>query len=463
MAFGLSLGLGLGARSGTSLAAQVAALFGPSDTGYFYDTSDFSTLFQDSAGTIPVTAVGQPVGLQLDKSGNGHHRSQATSTKRPTLARHPLGGLRNLITYTEDLSNSIWLKESCSVVDLGGGAFKLREASGNPINAFYGHDFFYNSNVIPPVDYRILTIEARAAERTRLSIHGRSVTAWGWATIDLITGATIAGLSGGNLHVTILSTEALEDGWWRIVAKVEIVWTDAYGTFTLSPNLEGADNYGINYYGDGVSGVEVRFPQLEQSVSTSYQKVTSKYDVTESGVKDLYYLSYDGVDDSLSTAAFDWGTDKATLVAGYTRLNTAAAIVCEFGTNYVDYSHFSISVNDGLYLHASMANGNMLGHISHKAGWTSYVPVPDASVITATHDIAGDLSTLRRNGVAGSNGTGDKGGGNLGNYQMFFGARAGVAFFFNGREYSQFGINRLLTASEIDLVEKYTNSKTGAY
>ncbi|WPZ28989.1 hypothetical protein T8A63_15350 [Sulfitobacter sp. OXR-159] len=41
-------------------------------------------MFQDAAGTTPVTAPGQPVGLMLDKSGNGHHASQATASKRPT-------------------------------------------------------------------------------------------------------------------------------------------------------------------------------------------------------------------------------------------------------------------------------------------------------------------------------------------------------------------------------------------
>ena len=49
----------------------------------WYDPSDLTTLFQDSAGTTPVTAAGQPVGLILDKSGNGHHASQSTSTARP--------------------------------------------------------------------------------------------------------------------------------------------------------------------------------------------------------------------------------------------------------------------------------------------------------------------------------------------------------------------------------------------
>ena len=51
--------------------------------GAWYDPSDLTTMFQDAAGTTPVTAAGQPVGLILDKSGNGYHASQSTSTARP--------------------------------------------------------------------------------------------------------------------------------------------------------------------------------------------------------------------------------------------------------------------------------------------------------------------------------------------------------------------------------------------
>ena len=45
-----------------------ASLFVNGEQGFWYDPSDLSTLFQDSAGTTPVTAVEQPVGLILDKS-----------------------------------------------------------------------------------------------------------------------------------------------------------------------------------------------------------------------------------------------------------------------------------------------------------------------------------------------------------------------------------------------------------
>lgn len=68
-----------------------ASLFSSGEQGVWYDPSDFSTLFQDAAGTIPVTAVEQPVGKMLDKSGRGNHATQATVTKRPTLEQDANG------------------------------------------------------------------------------------------------------------------------------------------------------------------------------------------------------------------------------------------------------------------------------------------------------------------------------------------------------------------------------------
>lgn len=45
-----------------------ASLFLTGAAGAWYDPSDFSTLYQTSTGTTPVTAVEQPVGLMLDRS-----------------------------------------------------------------------------------------------------------------------------------------------------------------------------------------------------------------------------------------------------------------------------------------------------------------------------------------------------------------------------------------------------------
>ena len=72
-------------------SSSPSALFAGGTEGAWYDPSDIDTLFQDSAGTTPVTASGQPVGKMLDKSGNGNHATQATSSKRPTYTEG--GGL----------------------------------------------------------------------------------------------------------------------------------------------------------------------------------------------------------------------------------------------------------------------------------------------------------------------------------------------------------------------------------
>ncbi|MEN6608602.1 MAG: hypothetical protein ABFD60_15255 [Bryobacteraceae bacterium] len=67
--FGLSVGNGL-SFLGFGAAFSPAELFANGEQGAWYDPSDLTTLFQDSAGTTPVTAVEQPVGLMLDKSRN---------------------------------------------------------------------------------------------------------------------------------------------------------------------------------------------------------------------------------------------------------------------------------------------------------------------------------------------------------------------------------------------------------
>lgn len=52
----------------TSLETLTFKTFDNNQQGFVYDPNDLSTMFQDAAGTVPVTAAGQPVGLILDKS-----------------------------------------------------------------------------------------------------------------------------------------------------------------------------------------------------------------------------------------------------------------------------------------------------------------------------------------------------------------------------------------------------------
>jgi hypothetical protein len=58
-------------------------LFAAGEQGVWCDPSDRSTLWQDTAGTIPVTAPGQLVARVDDKSGRGNHATQAATGRQP--------------------------------------------------------------------------------------------------------------------------------------------------------------------------------------------------------------------------------------------------------------------------------------------------------------------------------------------------------------------------------------------
>ena len=70
-----------------SLQALINSLFSASEQGAIYIPKPIvngaQALFQDSAGTVPVTADGDPVGRMLDQSGNGNHVTQSVSGSRP--------------------------------------------------------------------------------------------------------------------------------------------------------------------------------------------------------------------------------------------------------------------------------------------------------------------------------------------------------------------------------------------
>jgi len=81
---GLPIGLGSGAGFGVP-AFDPQQLFSNGEQGAWYDPSDFSTLFQDAAGTVPVTAAGQSVRLMRDKSGRGNNATAPSDAARPVL------------------------------------------------------------------------------------------------------------------------------------------------------------------------------------------------------------------------------------------------------------------------------------------------------------------------------------------------------------------------------------------
>ena len=70
-----------------SLAQIIKGLFAAGQQGFWFPFTDFASLSQDSAGTLPYTALAQPVGRVLDRSGRGNHATQPTSTARPKITQ----------------------------------------------------------------------------------------------------------------------------------------------------------------------------------------------------------------------------------------------------------------------------------------------------------------------------------------------------------------------------------------
>ena len=179
------------------------------------------------------------------------------------------------------------------------------------------------------------------------------------------------------------------------------------------------------------------------------------------------YLTHNGVNQWMVCNAFAWGSDKATICAGVMRAaGTSARLLFELSSNFnTNAGSFNVIAPDGgTRSYASVARGSA----SVASSQSAYIPGDpgtgaDTSVITATHTISGDLSTIRQNGVSGIDGTADKGSGNFSTYPLYAGARAGTSLFFNGNRYPSMGINRLLTEAELAQVEAWVNARTGAY
>ncbi len=408
----------------------------------------------------------------------GNHASQATSASRPVLsARY------NLLTYSEDVSNAAWTKLNTSASSaihpnpLGGSTANL-VAADTVIGA---HACSFSFAFVSGVSYTFsIAVKkgsgATAPDWVQLTFPQAAFGTGQYANFNLSTGA--AGTTAGGTA----SISSLGSGWYRLTftATATGAATSTVGVaFNNNSDSSGrvplyADVTTSNFFAWGadlrVTNDGVGIPAYQRvgaaTAGSSTAAGTADYDST--GFPP--YLRFDGTDDSMATAAIDFtATDKVSFFAGVRKLSdTPYLIPLEFSAN--------INLNSGTFYFAGGtttatgpnynvgSRGTAANNGNQAVVSTASFAAPITNVVTARHDIAGDLSALRINGVAnGTNATGDKGSGNFGNYPLYIGARGSISNWLNGRLYSLIVRGAASTAGQIADTEGWVNGKTKAY
>jgi hypothetical protein len=491
-------------RSGGITANNAFKTFVPTVAGRFYrigidviQNSGFARNYTNSVGSslagfvaasipgsgryeVVVQAVDSQIGLNywcddlsttiLDNISvrelPGVHWTQPTLANRPILGRKPKGGRRNLLTFTEQFDNAAWNKSGVTVTANAAVAPDGTATANRLVEASTNEAHFINQPLPPVTDIGVVgSVFARADTRDHITLHFSGSAARATASFNLSAGTVRAtrvtgGFTGGTATITDVG-----GGWFRCsfaVGGIAIANT-AQPQIQIDDGVTALSDNGVSYLGDGISGIFIWGAQLELgSTATDYQRVTTRFDVTEVGKADYHYLFCGGSADPrwMQTPTITPGTDKAQVFAGVRKLSDVGypLLVELSATANSNNGSFNI-IASGAVVDSAGWNWTSRGTTAIQAQVGAGFPAPITNVLTGIGDISGDLATLRVNGTQVAQSTADQGTGNFLAYPAYIGARAGTSLYFNGEIYAlgvRFGPN--LDTATIEKVEQYVAS-----
>lgn len=327
MGLSQSLSLSVSARRGVSLLALIRALFRSGEPGVWLDPNDITTLFQDTAGTDPVTAPGQTVARINDKSGNGNNATQATAASRPAYGIMPEGGVRNFVL------NNRFGGATLGVVGSGGVAPNNTSlpspGSGLSIEIIQ----VGTEEDRPYIDLRWFgTASATTFFQLNCNVPNApaaSETTWTFSSgVRLIAGALpVGGLypAGNQVRLGINefnSSSAFVTGSATVIHtsvgpdRQRLAHTTTLSGTTVS--IRGQVELRAELSAEPIDfTLRIDTCQLEQSATPSAVQITAANgrSVTEAGKRSVGYLFNDEVDDSLIATIPDLGTDATLFFA----------------------------------------------------------------------------------------------------------------------------------------------------
>lgn len=264
---GMGMGAGMApARRRRGGRFTPLSLFSAGEQGYWLDPSDFSTMFQDTAGATPVTAFGQSVRLMLDKS-----RGLVLGPELVTNGK-----------FDADVSG--WSAGNSALLNWVNGKIQIeRNGVNNP----------FASQSFATVVGKTYRIEYTLAEITGASAGVRVGTSAG-NDANSNTGAISVG-TGSRLFV-------------------------ATATTTHVSLFLGATTDGVYVQFDNISVREVPGNHFTQTS-------TSNAPILQQDASGRYFLLFDGTDDWLQSGTITPGTDKVQVFAGIRKNSDAATFV----------------------------------------------------------------------------------------------------------------------------------------
>lgn len=399
-----------------NLSYLIRQAFRGGEVGFAYDPNDLTTMFQDAVGTVPVTAVGQPVGLVLDKS-------KGLMLGNETIVG---GDFENgLIGVRSEGSGSVSTWELNTVNPISGtkdGKLTITTASASR----------------PSLRFPVSTSPV-IGKTYRLSFDYKVTSG-----SAIITQVNNGSASTYNVNKTLTGSGTF---------VVLIPWQS---NTTLQPYI---------YFGESIATIQIDNVSFKELAGNhAYQTVSASRPVLrKNDVTGAYYLEFDGADDFLQTNSIDFtGTDKVSLFAGVRKLSDATTqMIVELstlsgGSNSGTFGLFApLTVASPEYHFRSAGAGGSIGVSA------SPFSAPISSVLCNKSSIADKIINIRVNGVSAASSSTSQGTGNYGNYLLYIGRRAGASFPFNGHVYGLIGIGRLTTDAETIALEKSIAKNTG--
>jgi hypothetical protein len=441
-------------RAGGIETSSPSALFADGSQGAFYDPSDFSTLFQNSNGTTPVTAVEQPVGYMADKSGRGNHATQATSASRPTLrARY------NLLTYSEQFDNAAWTK---TFGGTGSAPVVTANAALAPDNTMTADSVVFNRGA-----GNTLSDLSDLSQSASTSAGSHFGTVWLKAATAGDVGKQIGVRHVGSSTYTVYTLTA---NWVR-VGQVE---TNVAGRFDITNRgTITADNTVTAL----VWGAQLLTAADQTTTGGAYQRIAAATDYA-TGASFPPYLAFDGVDDSMTldslvsgTSYFEGANAPMTWFAGATRNTTGSFMnllsvadntdVTASDNDFIDF-RFPSATDQISVLFRDFTTPPPTGNDKTVVAGTNSAPA--TNVLTWAR--SSTTGVARVNGVAGT--AADQTQPAIGLALATLGAlRRGatptIANHLAGRIYSLIVLGRTATAAELTSTETWINGKARAY